>query len=126
MKLRPSTVKTSNRKPYFSTMTWSRPGQAAGRLAGRQTRSSPVISSSKPFWSQTWSPSVMASTPASCIDLQMAPVMPAPAAAFSPFAMTKSMPRSARSFGTSALIISRPGLPTMSPMKSSFMNYGAR
>ena len=122
MKVRPSTVNTSRRNPFFSTMRCSRPGFTVGRLAGRHTRSRATISVSKPFWSHTWSPSVRASTPPSSSVWAMLAVMPEPAAAFSPLAMTKSIPRSALSFATSAPTISRPGLPTMSPMKRNFMS----
>src|SRR6478672_12437675 len=40
-------------------------------------------------WSQTWLPVVMQSTPALCSSAQILAVMPKPAAAFSPLAMTK-------------------------------------
>ncbi len=49
----------------------------------------------------------------------MSPVMPAPAAAFSPFAITKSRPSSRLIRGTRSSTISLPGRPTMSPMKRS-------
>jgi len=45
------------------------------------------------------------------MDLAMEPVMPAPAAEFSAFAITKSMPRSVRSRDSLAATISRPGRP---------------
>ena len=54
----------------------------------------------------------------------MEPVIPAPAAAFSPFAITKSIPDSRLIRGTRSSTISRPGLPTMSPMKSSLSTPG--
>jgi hypothetical protein len=46
--------------------------------------------------------------------------MPAPAAAFSAFAMTKSTPHSVRKRGSRSASISRPGRPTISPIKSNF------
>src|SRR5882724_9483180 len=43
--------------------------------------------------------------------------MPKPAAAFSPFTMTKSSPSSRRSRGTCSTTTSRPERPTISPQK---------
>src|SRR5262249_9770775 len=63
----------------------------------------------------------MQSTPASCSSPQILPVMPKPAAAFSPFTATKSRPSSRRRRGTSLITMSRPGRPTMSPQNRTFM-----
>ena len=73
-------------------------------------------------WSQTWLPVVMQSTPAPCSSAQILAVMPKPAAAFSPFTMTKSSPSSWRSRGTFLVTASRPERPTMSPQNKTFMN----
>src|SRR5260221_14035066 len=50
----------------------------------------------------------------------MSGVMPLPPAEFSPLAMMTSSPCRARNFGRRILTALRPGLPTMSPMKSIF------
>ena len=117
IKLRPRTVNTPSLKPFFSTTTRSSPGHIAGRFAGRHTRSSVLISASKPFWSHTWSPSVITSTPRPRRSRAIVPVMPAPAAEFSAVAMSKSSCHCSRSAANWFATISRPGRPTMSPMK---------
>ncbi len=62
----------------------------------------------------------MASIPLPSSDLAIDPVIPAPAAAFSPLAITKSSPSSVRRRGSFRATMSRPGRPTMSPMNRSF------
>ena len=51
----------------------------------------------------------------------MSPVMPNPAAEFSPLAMTKSIWCRSISAGSPLRTISRPGFPKMSPMKRIFI-----
>jgi hypothetical protein len=67
-------------------------------------------------------PDVITSMPYPKRTSAMSPVMPNPAAEFSPLAMTKSIwCRSIRA-GRPRRTISRPGLPKMSPMKRIFIS----
>src|SRR5262245_30937821 len=97
------------------------PGVPAGKLNGRSRRASPPIWPTVSFWSQTWLPVVMQSTPAAYRSSQIFLVMPKPTAAFSPFATTKSMAWSRRRPGRRSTTTSRPALPTMSPQNSNRM-----
>ena len=71
--------------------------------------------------SHTWLPDVITSTPADRISLALSRVMPAPPAAFSPLAITRSAPCDAAKALRCRRTRSRPGRPTMSPMKRSFI-----
>src|SRR5665647_1676581 len=73
------------------------------------------------FCRQTWLPVVITSTPAPSSLRAILEVMPAPLAAFSPLAMTKSTARSSRKPGSQRSSASRPGWPNTSPMKRMFM-----
>src|SRR5450756_2273479 len=73
------------------------------------------------FWRHTWLPVVITSTPAPSSLRAILEVMPAPLAAFSPLAMTKSTARSSRKPGSQRSSASRPGWPNTSPMKRMFM-----
>src|SRR5665648_524677 len=73
------------------------------------------------FCRQTWLPVVITSTPAPSSLRAILEVMPAPLAAFSPLAMTKSTARSSRKPDSQRSSASRPGWPNTSPMKRMFM-----
>src|SRR6516164_2764599 len=66
-----------------------------------------------------WSPVVMTATPARKRSIEIRPVIPRPAAAFSPFTMTKSTPHSFFSLGSVSTTALRPGSPIMSPKNKS-------
>src|SRR5512136_2184863 len=68
------------------------------------------------FLSQTWFPVVSRCMPHSRSSSTVSRVMPNPAAAFSPLAMTRSTPCSFSRPGRSSRTARRPGRPTMSPM----------
>ena len=76
----------------------------------------PRISSSNSLRSHVWSPDVKTST--LLISRRQDWFIPAPAAQFSPFAITNVHMYCCFSFGTSALTALRPPLPTMSPINS--------
>src|SRR6266705_1798192 len=68
----------------------------------------------------------MTSAPASWISRAISPVSPAPPAAFSPLAITRSMSRSRFTAGRSAATAWRPGFPTTSPTKRTLIRAGGR
>ena len=94
-----------------------RPGWSLLMFAGRTTFFMPRISSSNSLRSHVWSPDVKTSTTSSISPRQVL-FIPAPAAQFSPFAMTNVHIYCCFSCGTSALTALRPPLPTISPMNS--------
>src|SRR5690349_666340 len=74
------------------------------------------------FWSQTWLPVVMQSTPTSKNSRAILSVMPKPPAAFSPLTTTKSALRPARKAGACFNKASRPLRPTTSPRNRSLIS----
>src|SRR6516164_9970745 len=61
----------------------------------------------------------MTATPARKRSIEIRPVIPRPAAAFSPFTTTKSTPNSFFILGTASITALRPGSPIMSPKNKS-------
>src|SRR3989344_3846381 len=122
MNTRPTRSMTPTFAPVFECMTIEPfPGASSPELAGRNILCSLSMASRISFLSHIWSPFVRTSMPISKSSFAISGVMPAPPAAFSEFPIVKSIFSLCFIFGRRDFTASRPGLPTISPIKSIFI-----